>query len=589
MALLMIGAFLVLTLVVGIYFSRKKTTFREYAVGNKDFATATLVATMLATCYGGAGLVRSVQLVHSCGLYWIILALFVNNFGIWLFSQLMLRMGPFMQHLSVAEMMGKVYGKYPRVMTALIGICMSIVTITGQIVVMTQAIGMCVELDLLNPRIITILSAGILIFYSVFGGVRAVTFTDVLQFVTFTIIIPILAWFIFQKTGKSFVEIFSLLHTQEKFQFSSLCHFDTKLVGMIAMSLSILMPSIGSPAIMQRVYMSSGPMQAKKVFLYVIFLGFLLTSFILLTGLFVFVTLPALPIKAIWPYIMANVPSAFKGMVCISLLAMAMSTADSMLNSCSVMVSHDILAVIQNQKMITDVHKISIARWTTVIVGLSSMFLAFYCKNLLELLMLSFAFGLPVITAPSLLAVFGFRGTSRTALIGMATGAISIVAWNKWVKSTTGIDGSFICMLANGLAMMAAHYFLKQPEGAGWVGPDDAFKQKQQENARKRAERKEAIKNAWSNRKITLTKLIPSDAILRLIGLYMITTAILGYWFIRSDQIYWVISQSLVGALFTSSKTFFSKVSRGWFMGLGWLIGLALYLPFICFGTGGSW
>lgn len=53
--LFIVAAFLVLTLWVGIYFSSKQTTFREYAVGNKQFSTATLVFTVLATAYGGGG------------------------------------------------------------------------------------------------------------------------------------------------------------------------------------------------------------------------------------------------------------------------------------------------------------------------------------------------------------------------------------------------------------------------------------------------------------------------------------------------------------------------------------------------------
>ncbi|MGI2298848.1 hypothetical protein ACRRVB_03625 [Candidatus Cardinium hertigii] len=67
--LCMVVSFLVLTLVVGIYFSRKTTSFRQYAIGDKQFATATLVATVLATAYGGGGLIRSVQQVHNLGLY----------------------------------------------------------------------------------------------------------------------------------------------------------------------------------------------------------------------------------------------------------------------------------------------------------------------------------------------------------------------------------------------------------------------------------------------------------------------------------------------------------------------------------------
>ena len=56
---LIVVGFLLFTLVVGLYFSRKKiTTLREYAVGNKQFS-------------GGGGLIRTVEQVHFRGLYWI--------------------------------------------------------------------------------------------------------------------------------------------------------------------------------------------------------------------------------------------------------------------------------------------------------------------------------------------------------------------------------------------------------------------------------------------------------------------------------------------------------------------------------------
>ncbi|WP_243518443.1 MULTISPECIES: sodium:solute symporter [unclassified Candidatus Cardinium] len=451
-----------------------------------------------------------------------------------------------------------------------------------QIIAMAHAVSICLELDFFNPRIITIFATLILIFYSMFGGVRAVTITDVLQFVTFSIIIPFLAWFMFKKTGKSVLEVVSFIQTQEKFQFSSLCHFDTKLLRMVAMLLCIVVPDLGVPAVMQRVYMSSGPSQAKKVFCYTSLFSVVITSVILLIGLFVFVSDPGLLIKDVWDYIITNIPPILRAMVCISLLAMGMSTADSYLNSCSVMVSHDILASTHKENQNTDRRQLKIARWTTLIVGLSSMFLTFYSKDLLSLLMLSFAFSLPVITAPSLLAIFGFRGTSRTALIGMATGALSILAWNKWIKSTTDIDGAFVCMLANGLAMLAAHYLFKQPEGAGWVGPDTDFKQMQQAKARKSAERKEAIKNGWANRKATLAKLKPSHATIVFIGFYLAITSLVTHFI--APVAYngsWLIVQLFVAAFFVGYPFIYdiSKTIRGMPTGLGWLIGLVVYFP----------
>ena len=591
MPIVIVGAFLLLTLVVGIYFSRKETTFRAYAVGNKSFSTATLVATVLATYYSAGGLMRNVKCIYQFGLFWIIRNLFVNSFSRWLFSRLMLRMGPFMQSLSNAEMIGNVYGTYPRVITALVGICSSICFITIQIVVMSEAISICATLDSFNTQMVTIFATLVLIFYSMFGGVRSVTYTDILQFFTFSIIIPFLAWCIFQKTGKSVVEVVSFLKNEEKFQFRSLLNLDTKSLSMWSMMLCIMVPDMGQPDIMQRVYMSSGPIQAKRVFSYVSFLGFVITIFILLIGLFVFVGSGAvLPVEGVWNYIMNNTSPIFRGVICICFLAMAMSTADSCLNACSVIVSHDILNVFQNRKKFSDITRFKIARWTTLVVGLSSMSLAFYSKDLLDLLMLSFSFSLPVIAAPALLCVFGFKGTSRTALIGMGVGALSILVWNKWIKSTTGIDGSFLAMLANGLAMMAAHYLLKQPEGAGWVKPDNTFQQIQQEKTRRSIERKESIKNIWKNKKVALAKLVPSHTTMVCMGVYFFMVSLLAYFIVPSftNHCYWLICH-LSGSACCLGYPFLADISKKirsiprWFIGLVWLMVLGFYLPFQVF------
>ncbi len=107
MSLLVVAVFLLLTLLVGIYFTKAKTTFREYAVGNKQFGTATLVFTVLATLYGGGGLVRNVECIHTTGLWWIVIT-FLSSCSLWIISRLSLRMGPFMQHLSIVETIGNI-------------------------------------------------------------------------------------------------------------------------------------------------------------------------------------------------------------------------------------------------------------------------------------------------------------------------------------------------------------------------------------------------------------------------------------------------------------------------------------------------
>ncbi|AWN81720.1 sodium:solute symporter family protein [Candidatus Cardinium hertigii] len=489
--LCMVMIFLIVTLLVGLYYSDKTTTLRAYAVGDKQFSTLTLVATTLATSWGGGQLVRDVEQVYDRGLYWMIFSC-LSFADVWILIPLSLRMGGFIQHFSMPESMGSVYGKYPRFITALAGIASSIAIIASQINVMSLAISKCIETE--QPIYIgctTVAAALILIFYSTFGGIRAVTFTDVLQFVTFSAVIPLFTWFMFRQTGKSINDIAIFIHNQPKFQFSYVFHFDRNLFIMLSMVLGIM--AAIDPTTMQRIYMASSPRQANKVFLYSGLFSFLMIGCIIVASLFVFVSMPTLSTAEVWPYIMNHIPSVFKGCICISLLAMTMSTADSKLNTCSVMVSHDIVESIKQcniplfqssslrfmvqplqwlARLIENTSPIWLARLTSIVVGLCAMLLAFCCKDLLALLMLAIALYVPIVTAPFVLALFGFRGSSQTALIGMITGIVAILAWNRWIKPITGMDGSFFCMLANGLAMLAAHYLLPQPAGTGWVSPD---------------------------------------------------------------------------------------------------------------------
>ncbi|AWN81634.1 High-affinity proline transporter PutP [Candidatus Cardinium hertigii] len=474
----MVIGFLLLTLVVGLYYSRKVKTLREYAVGNKDFATATLVATMLATNFGGGGLLRNVEQTYAKGLFWILFGLFSSAIGFWLLTPLMLRMGPFMQHLSLAESIGNAYGRLPRLVTALVSIIRSTLAVAMQIIAITTAIEVCINLsgsenEKMLQASITVLATLILILYSMFGGIRSVTFTDVLQFITFTAIIPLVAWFLFKSTNKSMVAVASILQKEPRFQLSTCLHAG-KLLAIIALFLTSLASNI-TPTTIQRIYMASSPMQARKLFVYAGFFSLIITGSITLIALLLFVKAPTLSVAEIWPHIFTNIPSIFKGLVAISLLAMAMSTADSKLNTCAVLVSHDIVGSIQATKGIADKHKLGLARLTVLTMGIHAMLLVFQRRDLLSLLMFGFDVSVPIITAPFLLAVYGFRSSSRTALIGMATGILAIFAWNRWIQPMAGINGAFPCMLANGLAMLLAHYLLPQPAGTGWVAPDKMY------------------------------------------------------------------------------------------------------------------
>ncbi|AWN81356.1 Sodium/glucose cotransporter [Candidatus Cardinium hertigii] len=582
----MVIAFLLLTLAVGIYFHKKTTTLREYAVGNKKFATAALVATMLATKFGGDDMPLDVEEIHSRGIDWIFIAL-STSLPFLLLSRLVLRMGPFMQHLSMPETIGSVYGTYPRIVTALSCICNSIAGISIQITVISKAIAMCMQSCAPQTiQYLTLFTTFVLIFYSCFGGISSVTFTDVLQFITFTLIIPFLAIFMIQKIDKPFADTIPFLQSQTQFQLSSLFHCNTSLISIISMALSLLVVYMEHSNI-QRIYMASDVIQAQRVCRYVSIFSLIITICTILIGIAAFIAAPTLPSTEIWTYIMQHIPPFFKGFLAISLLAMSMSTADSDLNACSVIVSHDVYASLQNIRRMPVISPLLLARCTTVIVGLTAMFLAFKHNNLLELLCLVIDFFVPIVTAPFLLAVYGFRGSSRTALIGMATGIGTILAWNRWIEPTTGINGAFLCMLANGLAMLAAHYLLPQPVGTGWVPPDKIYLQKQQEKQRiaKRNKKERAIFFTKEH----LAKLKPNAITTVFVGVYLIITSLVSscYYNGQTKTVWACIPFFMLGVAHIGYVAFFANKISDRAIGICWffslLVGFPLHLLFSCF------
>lgn len=377
-------------------------------------------------------------------------------------SWLSVKMSKFMYHISMPETMGRVYGKYPRIITALLSTCTSAALVAMQVHIVSQVISGCI--NSVSPISITILATLMLVAYTIFGGIRAVVLTDVSQFITFVSLICLLAWLMFTKTGLPTSKILAFVTTQKQFAWSELFFGQKKLV-FILRYLSIIFFFI-EPGYMQHMYMASAPSQAKKVFLYAGIIGFFITLCCILAGVFVSAWIPPnVPLEQTFNYIMAHASPLFKGILCMCLLALTMSTADSRLHICAVMISYDILPMLLRVRLrknisCTDHYRVAyisilVIAMVAIILSLNSPYLSIVrgMTNWLH------SFYMPIVVAPFILAVLGFRSTSRTALIGMATGALAVVAWPKWISPLLLTNSSaFPCVLVNGLAMLAAHY-----------------------------------------------------------------------------------------------------------------------------------
>lgn len=113
--------------------------------------------------------------------------------------------------------MGDLYGKSIRIITASGGLIKTIGSIAVQFKVIAKMLTLLLGFE--GPWV-TIMAAGIVILYSAFGGIRSVTITDIFQFITFSIFIPILALVIWNNL-KNPNQVAAILETSPLFSWKA--------------------------------------------------------------------------------------------------------------------------------------------------------------------------------------------------------------------------------------------------------------------------------------------------------------------------------------------------------------------------------
>lgn len=465
--------FMLANLAVGLFYSRGIKNAGDYAIGGRDFATPTIAATVIATYIGAGILSNSLAESYRQGLYYIIPALCEPLTLVVTAYFFIPRMSSLLGSLSVAEAMGRAYGKSARVISAISGILYC----TGCVALQFKVSASIMQLFFgISSFYAIALSAGIIILYSSFGGIKAVTFTDILQFCAFGTILPLICISIWKVMPADITYMFHALSQNPLFDYKEV--FDTgnkRLISSVFLFLTLVTPSLGPP-FFQRISMSSGVVQAKKSFIISAIIIFGITLLICWTGVLLFLDNPNLDPNHLLSHILNTYTySGFKGMAAICIMAMIMSTADSYINSATVLLTHDIIEVFNfkqpPQCLSEEVLKspaefktgLLLLRIVAFAISIVALVLAYQTKSLFDLLMKTYSFYLPVVTTPLMLYILGFRIRPRIILTGMAGGALTVVVWPFFV--CLNISEGIIGMLVNFTLLIAGYLLVKSTKG----------------------------------------------------------------------------------------------------------------------------
>ena len=485
--------FLAINLVVGFHKGRGVKNISDFALGGRNFSTFTLVATLVAILATGSSFTITLCRTYSQGINYVIassgiaLSFFIIGYVF------VPRMSKFLGDISVADTMGKLYGDKVKLITAIAGS----IGATGIIAVQFKVFAVMINLFMnlsggtqISEEGSIFLAAGIVTFYSAFGGIKSVNFTDVVQSISFLIIIPIIGFIVYKhfiSTGNSFIDGFSY----SKFDLAKVFNYKNHdFWSLIALATYFLIPGI-EPPIFQRIAIGRNVFQVKKAFIIAGICLLFIKLTLSLIGFFILHINPNLESSQILPYVIDNYSFiGIKALIIISITSMAMSTADSYINSSAVLISNDILSVLFNIK--TEKNKFLLAITSSIVLGLGGIYFATSASDLLTIILFANSFYMPIVTTPLMITILGFRTKTKTILIGMAAGAVTVIIWKYILKISA--DVIVFAMGINFIFIMASHYLLKLEGGWNAVETPDEVIMIKEQRARDWKKVKEYIK-----------------------------------------------------------------------------------------------
>jgi Na+/proline symporter/signal transduction histidine kinase len=443
--------FLLLTLLVGIASGRNIKTVREYAIADKGYSTTFITITILATLFGGGSIFGNVEQIYRSGVLFALpfTGLIIGSFIIGMVIAPRFASGKFHNMLTIGDIMRKYYGRAAEFITALAGLAFTVGILGAQLTAMGYLISTLLQIDHLYAVIASTL---IITLYSSFGGIKSVTMTDVIQFAVLVVVVPVFATLLYQRMGggAAFVDVLS----------SKLYEFDPKndMKFFFLFLVNILALGWLDSAMIQRFLMARDAAQVRKSFLSYPTMIILFLPLAFVIGYAGFHLYPDIPPNQVMMTMLHNeVPVFMRGFAVAGMLAVIMSTADSYLNSGSILFVHNfikpVFPKIKNELLWMKV--------TTLVIGGLAAIIGLQQLPIVDILLMSDILWGAAVSIPLLFAILDFK-VSRNSYFACVVTAIGTYLFFERHNFGIGILSEFMAIVFGTIGFCAVHVMSNQ-------------------------------------------------------------------------------------------------------------------------------
>ena len=401
-----IVVYLVLLLIAGIYHSGSNRTVADYALSNGQFSLPVVFMSTLAADMGGSTLAGNAERVYVVGAIHTVICIIL---AVTLFFSFIKVIIPYMDDrfvgmYSAADIIGKSCGKSAELITGVIGVISCMLRIGVQ----TTCLGYIFTFSWdLSYEYGVMIGGSVVVFYSAVGGMKSITITDVMQISIVFAILPLLAslsLFSDQEIPENIYQeqMLNILKVSCDSIPFYLAFFTNCCLGFVLLEPSRIQRClmIGSRRKLLSAYL---PMVVPWVLLH-IFL------FLVVIGLSMHAEIKN-PKEVLLQAIDQLLPHCIKGLVVVGIMAVIMSTIDSVLNTTSVLFSRNVVKILL--PTISEGCEVLLMKCSTVVIGLFSMVVALYNKELFDSIMLAGAIWMMFIAVPLMMCILRWRVSKK--------------------------------------------------------------------------------------------------------------------------------------------------------------------------------
>lgn len=414
---------------VGIYFYRKNETNDDYYVGGRTMTSYHVGMSVVATDVGGGFSIGLGGLGFMIGVAgsWM---LFTGLIGAWLSAVLLIpkvrKIGDEVDLFTFPQVFDKFF-------TPGVGLVAGIISAIGYLGFTSSQIlagaklasATFIELDLTTAAIVMgIIAVG----YTVMGGLKAVIYTDTIQWaiLLFGLIFVGIPFGYYAVGG---YEVISKVVEPEMLSLTNITWQDFANWGITIIPIWFV-----GMTLYQRIYACKDEKEAKKAWFVaglleypiMAFMGVLLGLFARVAfqqGMFVeagYTTMAQMDAEMGLPLLLKNVlPVGMMGIMMSAYFSAIMSTADSCLMASSGNIVSDI---IERKFNLSDSHSLRFSQMATLIIGAIAIVIATTMTNVLSLMLMSYAFMVSGLLVPIVGALYWKKSSSAGAIGAMIGG-----------------------------------------------------------------------------------------------------------------------------------------------------------------------